>query len=81
MVVILSCCVMFYVVWCCVKCSVTTSEGARKKGKYSQTYRSEWEQSSNLNVWLMKIKKGDTFAYCKSCDIDINIASVGKTGL
>lgn len=53
---------------------------SKKKSKYSQHYKEDWEKLEEFKGWLCKSRKGKNFAKCNSCDKDINITS-GKDSL
>lgn len=55
----------------------STSTGVKRK-KYLQYYRKEWEEE--FPGWLQDSRKGESYAYCKSCNKDINITS-GKDAI
>lgn len=55
----------------------STSASVRRK-KYLQYYRKEWEEE--FPGWLQDSCKGESYAYCKSCNKDINITS-GKDAI
>lgn len=55
-----------------------SSTGKRKK--YDQNYKEEWQNIAQFKGWLMKSEKATTYAKCKVCNKDINIAS-GKDAL
>nr|XP_023022324.1 uncharacterized protein LOC111510630 [Leptinotarsa decemlineata] len=55
-----------------------SSTGKRKK--YDPNYKEEWQNIAQFKGWLMKSEKGTTYAKCKVCNKDINIAS-GKDAL
>lgn len=55
----------------------STSASVRRK-KYLQYYRKEWEEE--FPGWLQDSRKGESYAYCKSCNKDINITS-GKDAI
>lgn len=55
----------------------STSAGVRRK-KYSQSYKKEWQEE--FPGWLQESEKGPSYAYCKSCNKDINVTS-GKDAL
>ncbi|CAH1995712.1 unnamed protein product [Acanthoscelides obtectus] len=57
-----------------------TSYGLKKKMKYSQSYKSDWEKEPRFTGWLIKSQKGKNFGFCKACNKDINISS-GKDSL
>lgn len=57
-----------------------TSFRAKKKIKYSQYYKADWENEPQFNGWLTKSNQGRNFAKCKACNKDINISS-GKDSL
>lgn len=52
----------------------STSAGAKRK-KYSQNYKKEWELKTECSNWLKGSLKGKNYAYCHSCNKDINISS------
>ncbi|XP_047523967.1 uncharacterized protein LOC125062236 [Pieris napi] len=52
----------------------STSTGAKRK-KYAQNYKVEWESRPECCNWLTKSLKEKNYAYCKSCNKDINISS------
>lgn len=54
---------------------------SRPRTKYLQKYNEFWEQLGNFKNWVGKSKKGSSFAYCKICDVDLNIANSGKSAL
>lgn len=51
-----------------------------KRFKYAQKYKHEWEEIEDFRRWLTNSQKGNSFARCSSCDMEINIAS-GKDAL
>ncbi|CAG9828304.1 unnamed protein product [Diabrotica balteata] len=55
--------------------SDTIKKNAMKKRKYSQVYKIAWEEESKFKGWLQKSKKGQNFAYCSACHVDIDIES------
>lgn len=52
----------------------------KKMRKYAQTYKTAWEEKPEFKSWLMKSRKGENYAKCRSCDKDLNISS-GKDAL
>lgn len=52
----------------------------KKKMKYTQKYRIQWEEEPVFNKWLTTSSKGPTFAYCKLCQRDLALGS-GRTDL
>lgn len=52
----------------------STSTGVKRK-KYSQNYKMEWESRLECSNWIKKSPKGKNYAYCLSCNKDINISS------
>lgn len=57
-----------------------SSTGIRKKAKYFQNYKKDWENIPEFKGWLTNSLKGSSYARCKPCDKDINITS-GKDAL
>lgn len=51
-----------------------------KKRKYSQNYKTEWEEMPEFKGWLTRSRKGENYAQCRSCDKDLNISS-GKDAI
>ena len=54
----------------------TDVPGAPKKVKRDCRFKQEWRSHG-----MLPSKKGPTFAYCKTCNADINIASGGAYGI
>lgn len=57
-----------------------SSSGIRKKQKYGQQFKEEWQSIPQFKGWLTKSSKGKSYAKCKACNKDIIITS-GKDAL
>lgn len=54
----------------------STSSGVkRKRAKYAQKFKREWERIEEFAGWIAHSRKGATFALCKSCNKQINVSS------
>ncbi|KYN29921.1 hypothetical protein ALC57_00622 [Trachymyrmex cornetzi] len=49
---------------------VSSSTSDKKKKKYSQKYRSEWENHNEFKSWLKRSNKGLSYFHCKICSVD-----------
>lgn len=49
------------------------NEGRPKpqKRKYKQKYKQAWEREEAFQNWLQPSKKGNIYAYCKACDMNL----------
>lgn len=52
----------------------------RKKIKYAQKYKKDWEKELEFAGWIAPSSKSANMALCKSCNKEINISS-GKDAL
>lgn len=53
----------------------STSAGCKRKKKYAQKFKEDWEKDSQFASWIAPSKKGALYAFCKCCDKDIKVSS------
>lgn len=44
---------------------------SKSKKKYQQKYKQAWEREKSSRGWLQSSKKGNNYAYCKTCDMNL----------
>ncbi|XP_018403791.1 PREDICTED: uncharacterized protein LOC108780510, partial [Cyphomyrmex costatus] len=49
---------------------ISSSTSDKKKKKYSQKYKSEWENHKEFKSWLKRSNKGLSYFHCKICSVD-----------
>lgn len=53
----------------------TLQAASTKRKRYSQKYKSSWEELPSFKGWLKRSTKGSSFAYCSACDVHLSLTA------